>query len=577
MKFIKLRDSNCKNCYKCLKVCMIKSIAINSKGAKVLEDDCVYCGRCLSVCPLTKKLLTNDISNIFDYINDPNIITAVSLDPSFIAVFGNDYPKAAAAIRRLGFNYVEETAIGAEYVTMEYKRLVEEYKMESIITTSCPSINKLVTKYFPDLTKYLAPVITPTVAHAKILKEKYGRDTKVIYLGPCLSQIKEAEENQQYIDGAMTFAQLMDLFPENNINFDELEEEEFDTQSSYSRIYPIRDGILFDIKEKLEYDNTRRLGYRGNYISLSVSGLHELSNLFGEMQSGELTNVIIEANACRGGCINCSMKPGVEFSGYKDRIKVREYANKVVKKEKVTPYFDMSKEFKPNKSEDIMPTEDDIRKILANIGKYSKEQELNCESCGYSTCREKAIAVYQGKADPHMCMSYMADLGQTLSSTVLSVTPNYIIAVDRNFKIKEFNVAAQKLFKISRNDALNKDISSFMGTENIEQVFKTQKSITNKKVEYKHLGIVTSQTIVYSHKENIAILVIKDITSEENRRKLAYKTKIESVEMAQRVIDKQMTVAQEIASLLGETTAETKVTLSKLKNLIDTEEGADNG
>jgi PAS domain S-box-containing protein len=222
--------------------------------------------------------------------------------------------------------------------------------------------------------------------------------------------------------------------------------------------------------------------------------------------------------------------------------------------------------------EQDIPSEETIRAILTQIGKSSRAQELNCGSCGYPTCREKAIAVYQNKAELNMCMPYMTDISQAMANVTLSVTPNYIIAVDADMHIREFNVAAQKLFGITRNEALNKRLSEFIETADFEQVITNKSSIYDKKVRYDDLGIVTEQTIVYSADRNMAIAIIKDVTAEEAELKSLMQIKLESVEMAQKVIDKQMVVAQQIASLLGETTAETKVTLNRLKNLIAKDE-----
>ena len=202
------------------------------------------------------------------------------------------------------------------------------------------------------------------------------------------------------------------------------------------------------------------------------------------------------------------------------------------------------------------------------IGKIKKDDELNCGSCGYDTCRDKAIAVYQGKAELYMCLPYISEMAQSLSNVTLNVTPNYIIAVNEDMKIKEFNLAAQKLFKISRNDALNKYLFDFIDPSDFVKVFETQKDIRKKKVRYENLGITIMQTIVYVKDQKIAMGILKNITEEEENVEKMYNLKLDTVNMAQNVINKQMRVAQEIASLLGETTAETKVTLNKLKKLI---------
>lgn len=215
-----------------------------------------------------------------------------------------------------------------------------------------------------------------------------------------------------------------------------------------------------------------------------------------------------------------------------------------------------------------MPTEEEIREILRKIGKTEKEHELNCGACGYSTCREKAIAVFQKKAELHMCLPYMHDKAESMSNFVLDTTLNMIIVVDPDMKILEFNHAARKVFHLTRAEALEKYLYELIDPSDFLHVMETHENIMGKKVRLDDLGITVSQTIVYMKNHNTVQGVFQDITKEEEAERQAYQLKVDTIEMAQRVIDKQMTVAQEIAGLLGETTAETKVTLTKLRDMI---------
>ena len=95
-----------------------------------------------------------------------------------------------------------------------------------------------------------------------------------------------------------------------------------------------------------------------------------------------------------------------------------------------------------------------------------------------------------------------------------------------------------------------------------------KKSILNKVIEYEKYGLITIQNIIYIEEMNSVLGIIRNITKEENLRRQHDRMRLEAMEIAQKVIDKQMMVAQQIASLLGETTAETKVSLSKLRNMI---------
>lgn len=567
MGYIKVRKANCKNCYKCLKNCMVKSIKYRNEKVEILEDMCILCGICITTCPQKAKKIDNDIAEIKAYVENPDIKTVVSLDPSFIAAFGENSKYMVWALKELGFDYVEESAIGAGYVTDEYLKLIKEGSMENIIATACPAVNIYIEKYYPQLVKYLAPVMSPALVHGKLIKSQKGNDVKVIHIGPCLARIKEVTESQ-WVDYAVSFEQLIQWLMDKGITPAHGEILPFDNKSGYSRIYPVVDGIIYDLQYK--YQSKRITEKIENYDLVAASGLGNITHIFDEMTDGNVKNVFVEALSCYGGCIHGPFMAKGSATGYKARIDVKNYADSA-EEVKLNKIDSVKTQYHPNPVIQDMPTEEEIRAILSQIGKNSKAQELNCGSCGYSTCREKAIAVYQNKAELYICMPYMTDINQAMSNVTLSVTPNYIIAVDSEMNIKEFNVAAQKLFNVSREKALKQKLSSLIDTADFEQVIANKSSIYDKKVRYEDLGIVTEQTIIYSEERNMAIAIIKDVTNEEKDKEALYKRKLESVEMAQKVIDKQMVVAQQIASLLGETTAETKVTLNRLKNLIDSE------
>ena len=228
----------------------------------------------------------------------------------------------------------------------------------------------------------------------------------------------------------------------------------------------------------------------------------------------------------------------------------------------------MHKKFVDRSVKEDIPDEETIRAILAKIGKYGPEDELDCGACGYPSCRAKAIAVYQNKAELTMCVPYMRERAESLSNYLLSETPNITIMVDKDLNIVEFNTAAEKAFKITRKEALEKCLYEIMDSSDFEFVLSSHESISDKKVALKEYGLITEQSIVYVAKENIAMGIFKDITKEEQDLENKYTLRAETMEMAQKVIDKQMVAAQQIASLLGETTAETKVTLTKLKDMI---------
>ncbi len=567
MSIIGLKAANCKNCYKCVKVCPVKSIKVISAQAQIIERDCVLCGTCLEQCPQNAKTVASDVALVKELIRRGERVI-LSVAPSYYGSFEfDDVKKFAGAVQSLGFYGAAETSMGAAYVTAEYHRLMQENQMKNIITTCCPSVNRLAELYYPDLVNELAPVVSPMIAHARLLKQVYGRGTRVIFAGPCIAKMDEAADirHSNEIDAVITFEDLADWFTERGITIADAAPASFlNSSSKVLRMYPVADGILASLRAK---------GDLGDWRLLSVSGPMECIDLFKAMKRGELEHCFVEVNMCRGGCINGPVSLKESASRFSVSLKVRNYA-----KEDCAGYPELPEQiplgmqFVDRSAKEDIPDEQTIRAILSKIGKESPEEELNCGSCGYPTCRDKAIAVYQNKAELTMCMPYMRERAESLSNYVLTETPNITIIVDKDLNIIEFNAAAETAFRISRREALQKCIYEIIDSSDFQEVFESRRSQSDKKVTYREYGITTMQTIVYIAKENIAMGIFKDITREEAELENRTRLRNETMEMAQKVIDKQMIAAQQIASLLGETTAETKVTLTKLKNMFDGDE-----
>lgn len=563
MAIIGLKAANCKNCYKCVKVCPVKSIKVTNAQAQIIDRDCILCGTCLEQCPQNAKTLNSEVAIVKEFIKSGEKII-LSVAPSYYASFDfDDAKKFAGAVKALGFYGVAETSMGAAYVTAEYHKLMLENKMKNIITTCCPSANRLIEMYYPSLIDQMAPVVSPMIAHAHLLKQTFGHGVRVVFVGPCIAKIDEASDmrHSNEIDAVLTFDDLAKWLEEENIVLNEAQPASFlNSSSKVLRMYPIAEGILASLRSM---DNT------SDWEMLSVSGSAECIDLCKAMERGELDHCFIEINMCKGSCVNGPVAIKDSVSRFSSSIKIKKYADEDSEEYPHLPeQIPLGMQFVDRSSKEEIPDEETIRSILSKIGKESPQDELNCGSCGYQTCRDKAIAVYQGKAELTMCMPYMKERAESLSNCVMTETPNITIIVDKDLNIIEFNTAAENAFKISRREALQKCIFEIIDSSDFQFAFDFKQTITDKKVHYKEYGITTMQTIVYIAKENIAMGIFKDITQEESDLENKYKLRNETIEMAQKVINKQMIAAQQIASLLGETTAETKVTLTKLKNMI---------
>lgn len=571
MKVIDFQDANCRHCYKCVRNCSVKAISVRNEQAHIIREACIHCGHCLEVCPQNAKTFASDMERVKGYLRQ-GMRTIISLAPSHLGVLEYERPgQVVDALQKLGFFEVRETAEGAALVTHEYQKLLREGTMENLITTCCPSVNDLIEKYYPALTKYMTPVVSPMIAHGRLIKKIYGEDVKVVFLGPCIAKKEEAVGDERVfgaIDAILTFEELGGWLKAEGITISECEEKPFgNPDPKINRIYPVGGGIVKSVMEQNVMEDT--------YHKLYVDGLDDCMELFESMERDELSHCFIEANVCDGGCIKGPASDCWQNSFVKARVQIETQVEHAAASEEI-PYGEipMQKTFFDRSQHEQLPTEEELTALLQAIGKYKKEDELNCGACGYSTCRAKATAVFQGKAELGMCLPYAIAQAESMSNIVLDVTPNLIFVIDDEMRIRECNRMAQQYLGVSREEALERYIFEFIETEDIEQVLRTKQSIMNKKIDLPQIHLKAEEKIVYISNLTSVLVIYQDITKEEQAKEKRYHLKMETIEAAQKVIDKQMMVAQEIAGLLGETTAETKVTLTKLRDsiLMDEEE-----
>ncbi|KPU46111.1 iron hydrogenase 1 [Oxobacter pfennigii] len=570
MSIIQYKKADCRNCYKCIRQCPVKAIAYKNDQVEIIDEDCILCGNCLSVCPQNAKSIRRDIELVKASINKKEKVY-VSLAPSFAAAFENVNERLMThALEKLGFIYVEETALAAYHVSRQYEKLMSERKMKNIITTACPSIVYLVERYYPELVDMLAPVISPMVAHGKMLKEMYGPRIKVVFIGPCASKKQEFKDinNAGVISFVLTFQELKEWMADEGIYLNgQFSEDIKKLKETSGRIYPLPGGILKTIDSK----------FKKNYKSISIDGVDRCIKALDSIKNEGMENYFIEMNSCAGGCIGGPCMSEVKGGLIEARTRLIDYIRKnsakIGQPNISEPKIDFSRKFSPRSHNNTVPSDEVIQEILNSTGKFTPDKELNCGACGYSTCRDKAIAVYNKKAQLYMCMPYMKERAESISNLVISTAPQAIFALDSELRIQELNNSARELFGLKSEIAEGRSIHEILKCPDIEKVMISGTNINDSKYYYEEHGVTVEQSIIYIPEQKTTILIIKDITKEEQRRKQMHQLSTENVELAQKVIDKQMRVAQEIASLLGETTAETKVALTKLKKSIVAEVG----
>lgn len=567
MQVISVSRANCKNCYRCVRHCPVKAVKISGGQAEVVEDLCVFCGRCVIECPQNAKKVKSELEIVKEFIKSKKRVIA-SIAPSYPAAFDVKSPcEMYAMLKNLGFCGAEETAVGAELVSREFRKLAENSDVYPIITTACPVVKNLVEKYYPALIENLAPLVSPMVAHARSLKKRFGKDVKVVFIGPCVAKKAEARDCSVSgdVDAVLTFQELKEWLSEENkaSKLENVYMEEGTLEPFEARNYPLPGGLL---KTSL---------IKGDFLSeevLVADGIEECKELLDAVKKGKVNAKILEMMACSGGCFGGPMMPQ-ENSLYERRAKLLYFIreNRRVENTKVGGYLfeiDLGRTFERKVPNIAKPTEEEIKKILYKIGKTSPEKELNCGACGYSSCREKAAAVFRGMAEVDMCIPYMRSRAESLANLIIDNTPNAVILVDKDLKVREINRTGERMLGVAKEEVLGRPLSDFMDDRDVAWVLANKSSLSSKKENYPRDFMTVLESILYIEDSQLALIIMQDISEQERQRKELERVREETVKKAQEVINKQMRVAQEIAGLLGETTAESKVLLLRLIELV---------
>lgn len=552
-----LKKSNCKNCYKCIRHCPVKSIRFSGNQAHIIANECILCGQCFVVCPQNAKEIVDETEKVKVLLHSGSPVY-VSLAPSFVANYnGVGIESMRKALKKLGFSDAEETAVGATMVKTEYEKMLKVDDRDILISSCCHSVNLLIQKYFPHLLPCLADIMSPMQAHCTDIKKRHP-DAKTVFIGPCVAKKDEAEQYKGIVDAVLTFEELSVWLNSENIS---LEAENESTENSRARLFPTTGGILKTMTERID-----------GYTYLAIDGVENCIAALHDIERGKIHKCFIEMSACAGSCIGGPVMEKYHRSPIRDFVTVSSFAGEADFIVNQPDSLAMKKPFGRIAKELSEPTEAEIASALRQMGKTKPSDELNCGSCGYNTCREKAIAICQGKAEISMCLPYLKDKAENFSDTIVKNTPNGLFVLNENLEVQQINNAARKIMNIrSESDVLGEPVIRILDPSPFEKVISTGRDMRNARKYLAEYQKYVEQTIVYDREYKLLVCIMRDVTDEENEREKKENIRTQTVEIADRVVDKQMRIVQEIASLLGETAAETKIALTKLKESIDNE------
>ncbi|HSW36402.1 MAG TPA: [Fe-Fe] hydrogenase large subunit C-terminal domain-containing protein [Candidatus Limnocylindrales bacterium] len=560
--------ARCRDCNRCVKSCLVKAIRKEGHQAKVLSNRCILCGICIRECPQGAKAYLDSTNEVISMLQSGAQV-AVSLAPSYLAAFSSaEIRGLPGVLRQLGFSLVTETSVGAELSAQAARAIIEANPHKQYIYAACPAMVGYVYQKWPELVPALLPVASPMIAHGRYLKSTYGKNLKVVFIGPCVAKKEEAanEVENPSIDAALTFEELKKWMLRQKLNPLLAEESGLnDALSLTAATFPLSGG--FAKTAWLSTDSFNRL-------IVNASGPEELRDAM-EYAAGSQQPLVLEGLMCPGGCLD-----GVGMGERTNPLALRRAFLNTIEDVAVYPALraplqaekstlDLSIKFNRAPAEVISFSENQIREVLLKIGKREPTDELNCGACGYNTCREKALAFLAGMAEIEMCLPYMRHHSETITDAIIHNSPSAIVILDSELKIVHTNPKFQEMF-MSSDYCNGRHISYFINPEPFQQVLRGEPELYNQSVHHHTYGLFCQQLIYKIGAEDRVQLVgiLVDLTRSKQQETELDLLQKETLKRAEQVVERQFETAREVTRLQGQAAAEISSILASLTDLV---------
>ncbi len=565
--YIYTEVNNCQDCSKCIRECPVKAIKVKDQSASIIQENCIYCGHCTAVCPVKAKKAREDISTV-KYLLQKFKRVYVSLAPSWVSEFAEcDKHILISRLKKLGFAGVSETAIGAEIISSHVSSFLNGQSDGVYISPCCPSSIELIHKYYTPYSKNIINIDTPMLAHGKFLRELYGQDIKIVFIGPCIAKKKEADMTPGIIDAVITFKHLRQWIEEKHFT-DPLENDGEKPDfvpftANKGNLYPITGGMIAGIRKK---ENTHRVSF------LSFSGVKTIIPILDDLPKlGKKSPVFLELLTCTEGCINGPGTLQHDSAAVKRTTILENYDFHNTSRLEIQLESDITNAYnfeEPVKQPEYSETV--LNEVLQSIGKKTKNDEFNCGGCGYEECRDFAAALLNEKAERNMCVSYMKRVAQDKATALLQRMPYGVVIVDKNLKVVESNKNFAKLageeavFAYEAKPGLEgADLTKLIPFHKyFSNLFHSGESVLEKDIrtgnQLFHLSVFRLEG------QNLLCAILHNLRAPEISRE-------EIVKRTRKVIRENLQTVQKIAFYLGENASNMETLLNSIVDIQDTD------
>jgi len=396
----------CRLCYSCVRSCPVKAIKVDGGFAQIMYDRCIGCGNCLS-CPQDAKVVVDRVVRTQEMLASGSPVVAV-LGCSFPAFFHTiKAGQLVAALKSLGFCEVHEGAYGARVIADSYRSALQSAD-RPLISSHCSAVVDLIERHYPTLVPNIMPVVSPMIAMGRFIKSVLGEETRVVYVSTCIAAKFEIQgEVSGAIDVVLTYQEINKLLKNRGITPATLAEMPFDgVDPGNGRLFTLTGGPLktFDIQTDFQDNDT-----------ISAEGEAHTIGIIRDLAAGRISPAFVDLRFCDGGCVDGPARDK-DLNHFFKRKLIVCHNNSTLPYDTASHYSsttllpDLSRSYSDKSVKLPIPGKDDIKRILHSTNKFTQADELNCRACGYNSCREHAVAVYQGLADITMCLPHNMQL-----------------------------------------------------------------------------------------------------------------------------------------------------------------------